>query len=241
MSSNIIPFSFHTKEVRVIPTDDGLSFWAVAKDITDILNIRSAHDAMRYIPEHHKGTFKVRTPGGEQDALCVDEPGMYRLVLRSNKPEAEPFMEWITAKVLPSIRRHGFYADPVFDAGGSPMNLAEERKAQRRQMSELKALLFKADPRIKQIVRYKVAKLNHTEIGKLLGMNRNTVTRLVNQMAAAGLFRFSAQLVPGQSSLKSYPKAKVAPQVVNLPTKPKAKPKAAEKKEAAPDLFGGEQ
>lgn len=235
-TDNIIPFRFHAREVRVFPSDDGLSFWAVAKDITDILNIRSAHDALRYVPDHHKGTFKVRTPGGEQDMLCVDEAGMYRLVLRSNKPEAEPFMEWVTAEVLPSIRRHGFYSgEPQYDETGLPLSLGEERKAQRRQMSHLKALLFQADPRLKQIVRYKIAGLNHKEIGKLLDMHRSTVTRLVKEMAAAGLFRFGGQIVPGQSQGKTYPKVGVAPQVVNLPIKPRKPSPQRDARKSAPD------
>lgn len=111
--------------------------------------------------------------------------------------------------------------EPLFDDAGLPRDRLETAKAQRRQMSQMKALLFRADPRLKQIVRYKVAGLNHAEIGKLLDMHRSTVTRLVKEMAAAGLFRFGGQIVPGQSKGKTYPKVGVAPQVVNLPVKPR--------------------
>lgn len=44
--------------------------------------------------------------------LCVDEPGLYRLILRSDKPEAEPFMEWVTSEVLPALRKTGSYIAP---------------------------------------------------------------------------------------------------------------------------------
>lgn len=42
--------------------------------------------------------------------LFLTEAGLYRLVLRSNKPEAEPFILWVTKEVLPSIRKNGKYA-----------------------------------------------------------------------------------------------------------------------------------
>lgn len=102
-------FQFHTHPLRVFQTDDGTSFVAVAKDVADVLGYATAKDAVRHVPDSHRGRRKVPTPSGEQEMLVVDEAGLYRLVLRSNKPEAEPFMEWVTAEVLPSIRRSGGY------------------------------------------------------------------------------------------------------------------------------------
>lgn len=105
-------FQFHTHAVRVFPTDDGVSFVVVAKDVADILGYREAKDFLRQVPDSHKGRQKVPTPSGDQDMLVVDEPGLYRGILRSNRREAEPLMEWVTAEVLPSIRRTGSYARP---------------------------------------------------------------------------------------------------------------------------------
>lgn len=214
MTATILPFRFHKHQVRMFPSDNGLSFWAVAKDITDILGYRDAANGLRLVPERHKGTHSVSTLGGTQDMLCVDEAGFYRLVLRSNKPEADPFLEWVTADVLPSIRRHGFYGDPMFDSTGLPMSAQDTDKARRKQMREMKALLLDRDPVMKKVLRYKVAKLTNAEIGTLVGLHRSTVGKLLKRMAAAGLFRFSGQIVPGQSSGKTYDKAKIAPDVV---------------------------
>ena len=44
--------------------------------------------------------------------LCVNEPGFYRLVFQSRKPEAERFKTWVFTEVLPSIRKKGYYAFP---------------------------------------------------------------------------------------------------------------------------------
>lgn len=131
-------FQFHTRSVRVFPSDDGLSFVAVAKDVADILGYREAKDFLRQVPESHKGRQKVPTLHGEQEMLVVDEAGLYRGVLRSNKPEAEPFMEWVTAEVLPSIRRTGAYARPA----AAPLELAREVGALRDELRAQGALVL---------------------------------------------------------------------------------------------------
>lgn len=123
-------FQFHTHQVRIFPTEDGLSFVAVAKDVADILGYREAKDFLRQVPESHKGRQKVPTLNGTQEMLVVDESGLYRGVLRCNKPEAEPFMEWVTAEVLPSIRRTGGY---VRD-GAAQLAMAHELGALRDEL-----------------------------------------------------------------------------------------------------------
>lgn len=242
MKSNIIPFHFHTREVRAFPTDDGLSFWVVAKDVTDTLGYREAKDGLRLVPDHHKGRHQVPTLGGAQEMLCIDEAGLYRLILRSNKPEAEPFMEWVTAEVLPAIRRTGIYkaVDPSFDETGIPTDLNASFWAMRTQARKMKELLFKCVPQMKRIQKYKVAQLSNVEIGRIIGKSPRTVGRLINDMAGAGLFQFSAQMRPSQSKGKKYPKAKI-PVGPGTPSKGNVVEINAPAEQATPDLFGGEQ
>lgn len=131
-------FDFRDHALRVVPGADGQP-WFVAKDAAEILGYRDATNALRSVPEHHKGTHSVSTPGGAQEMLCVDEPGLYRLILRSQRPEAEPFMEWVTAEVLPSIRQHGGYLHG--DMTALTELLDTQRKliaAQEGQMAEVK-------------------------------------------------------------------------------------------------------
>lgn len=123
-------FQFHSHPLRVFPTEDGLSFVAVAKDVADVLGYHTAKDFLRQVPDAHKGRQKVPTPSGEQEMLVVDEAGLYRGVLRCNKPEAEPFMEWVTAEVLPSIRRSGGYVRE----GAAQLAMAQELGALRDEL-----------------------------------------------------------------------------------------------------------
>jgi prophage antirepressor-like protein len=51
----------------------------------------------------------VDTPGGLQEMSAINEAGVYKLVFRSNKPEAEKFSDWVAEEVLPTIRNTGGY------------------------------------------------------------------------------------------------------------------------------------
>ena len=59
--------------------------------------------------EDEKGVHSTHTPGGNQQVLLVTEPGFYKLVLQSRKPEAKAFQRWVTHEVLPALRRDGGY------------------------------------------------------------------------------------------------------------------------------------
>lgn len=105
----VVPFQFESNEVRTLTKPNG-DLWFVAKDICTILGIVNDRDALSRIPDHHKGVASTDTLGGKQKANIISESGMYRLVLRSDKPQAEPFIEWVTSEVIPTIRKTGGYA-----------------------------------------------------------------------------------------------------------------------------------
>ena len=56
--------------------------------------------------------YPVHTPSGIQEVVTVTEKGLYRLIHRSDKPQAERFRDWVFGEVLPSIRKHGCYPPP---------------------------------------------------------------------------------------------------------------------------------
>jgi len=102
---NMIPFAYDRQEVRTILKVG--EPWFVAKDVCRILGLENVAKALLRIPKCHRGVNPIHTRGGVQQMSIVSEPGLYRLTLRSNKPQAEPFMEWVTAEVLPAIRKTG--------------------------------------------------------------------------------------------------------------------------------------
>lgn len=90
--------------------------WFVAKDACDLLELGDVSKAVGRLDEDEKGTSSIPTLGGPQEMLCVNEPGLYALILSSRKQEAKQLKRWVTHEVLPDIRKHGIYAtDSVVD------------------------------------------------------------------------------------------------------------------------------
>lgn len=83
--------------------------WFLTKDVCVALGIVKYRDAVSRLDPDERGSVLVDTLGGAQEASTVSEPGFYKLVMRSRKPEAKAFQRWVTHEVLPSIRRTGGY------------------------------------------------------------------------------------------------------------------------------------
>lgn len=88
--------------------------WLVGRDVARILGYANPNDALaKHVDEEDKGVAKCDTPGGVQELTAINESGLYSLVLSSKLPNAKQFKRWITADVIPSIRKHGAYATPA--------------------------------------------------------------------------------------------------------------------------------
>lgn len=84
-------------------------FFFVAKDVCDVLEYSEVSNTLLKLDEDEKGTKNIRTLGGTQSMSVVTEPGLFKLIFRSNKPIAKEFTRWVTHEVLPSIRKTGSY------------------------------------------------------------------------------------------------------------------------------------
>ena len=107
-SMSLLPLHYDGHCVRTYVDETGISWW-VAQDIGDVLGIVEARSTLRHHPDNEKGVHGMPTAGGVQQILMVNEPGLYRLIFQSRRPEAETFKRWVFHDVLPSIRRTGAY------------------------------------------------------------------------------------------------------------------------------------
>jgi len=108
VDTSITPFDFDGQSVRVV-TIDGEP-WFVLADLTRVLGLsqfRTDRLDDGVIRSHPISDSLGRT----QNATIVSEPGMYEVVIRSDKPNAAAFRRWITTDVLPSIRKTGQYGN----------------------------------------------------------------------------------------------------------------------------------
>jgi prophage antirepressor-like protein len=101
---DLIKFDFRGHNVRQVGTFDAPEW--VAKDVCDVLGIAEARSTLRDFPENEKGVHAVHTLGGPQQMLTVKEPGFYRLVNKSRKPDAQAFQSFVFGEVLPSLRSY---------------------------------------------------------------------------------------------------------------------------------------
>ena len=106
-------FNFHNSPVRTI-TDPKGEIWFCGTDVCNILGYVNPRDA---ISKHCKvgGVAKRDTPttSGNQEITFINEPNLYRLIIKSRKPEAERFEAWVFEEVLPQIRKTGSYSQNV--------------------------------------------------------------------------------------------------------------------------------
>lgn len=109
MTAAIIPFDFETNAVRAVMIDDAP--WFVAVDVCRVLEHSNIRMAMkRWLDDDEKGVTVCYTLGGKQEMNVVSESGLFALVLRSNTPAARRFRKWVTAELLPTLRKTGRYA-----------------------------------------------------------------------------------------------------------------------------------
>lgn len=86
--------------------------WFVAVDILKCLGLKTGTGMFYTRLDADEQTSSNRTalglPAGKPMKL-VNESGLYKLIMRSDKPEAKAFQDWVTKEVLPSIRKTGGY------------------------------------------------------------------------------------------------------------------------------------
>lgn len=107
---NIVPVEFNFQSTAIRTTAIGDDIWFCASDVCDVLGYLNPSDIIK---KHckQKGVSKryTLTDGGNQELTYINEPNLYRLVMRSRKPEAERFEEWVMEEVLPTLRMSGSY------------------------------------------------------------------------------------------------------------------------------------
>ncbi|EAO6531109.1 hypothetical protein G0R83_004968 [Salmonella enterica] len=111
MINPVSHFYFNHSSVRVQMIND--EPWFCLADVAKILDIKNTSQLAGQLES--RGISKTYTPtiGGKQQLTFINEPNLYRVIFRSNKPEARQFQDWVFNDVLPAIRKTGRYQHPV--------------------------------------------------------------------------------------------------------------------------------
>jgi len=79
-------------------------WWAVAKDVSDALGYTRTSNMLRMLSKVQKDTHLMNTLGGEQNMSIISELGIYKAIMRSERPEAEKLEVWVY-KILKQLRQ----------------------------------------------------------------------------------------------------------------------------------------
>lgn len=108
MTDKLTVFTYNKLPVSVIQDDAGEPWW-IAKEICKILEMSDVSMAVRNLADDEKLVQTLFVSGQKRDVITLNEPGLYRLIMRSNKKEAREFQHWVLHEVLPSLRKNGYY------------------------------------------------------------------------------------------------------------------------------------
>lgn len=178
MNNQLTTFNFNALPIRVVEREG--EPWFVAADVCKALGITSVKDAYDRISATEK-TYVGRTllglaPG--KPMVIISESGLYKLIMRSDKPEARAFQDWVTKVVLPAIRKDGAY-------------VMGEEKVVTGEMTE-DELVLKA----MSILQAKVERLKAERDGmaKTIGKFEHTINRVVRMFPGVNTNRTKADL-----------------------------------------------
>ena len=153
MNNEIQKFDFKGAALRTL-TDEAGEPWFVLKDCMSILDLGNPTETVKMFDKDEFSTTEViDSIGRRQQTYIISEPGLYRLVMKSRKPEAKEFQRWVTHEVLPQIRKTGGYiptseSDSDEDIMARAVLVAQKTiKQKNQQIAEQQTRIVELEPK----------------------------------------------------------------------------------------------
>lgn len=163
----------------------------VGKDVAEILGYTNPSKAlMDHVDDEDKLNNESLSSLGQRGGWLINESGLYSLILSSKLPSAKKFKHWVTADVLPSIRKHGMYAtDELLNNPDFAISVFRQLKVEREENQKLQMV----NQQQEQIIGELQPKANYvdvildnkglvtiTQIAKDYGMSGSRMNKLLN-------------------------------------------------------------
>lgn len=128
-------FNYQSQQLRTAEQDGQI--WWVLTDVCRILDLSNPRAVAERLDEDERCKLDLPRQG---KTWAINESGLYAVILRSDKPEAKPFRKWVTAEVLPTIRRTGAYSvtTPPVSPQDKVLELMEELMQARAEIADMK-------------------------------------------------------------------------------------------------------
>lgn len=215
MSENITIFQNpEFGNIRTMRDEKGEALFC-AKDVCDALGYDQTHKAVKRHVEEGDGTKRplIDSLGREQQAIFINESGLYSLILSSKLEAARRFKHWVTSEVLPSIRKQGGYMVARADEPDEVIlarALQIMHTALERREKEIALLKPKADYADK--VLDAVSCFTTTQLAKGMGMTAIELNRILcqrgiqyGQSGQYMLYAHYARMGLAQNRITAYP------------------------------------
>lgn len=108
---SLLSLHYAGHQVRTFVDEQEVVWW-LAQDLGEILGIAEIRSTLRAFPSNEKRVHTMHASGWSHEMLMLNEPGVYRVIFKSRKPEAEALKLWVFHEVLPTLRRTGTYTIP---------------------------------------------------------------------------------------------------------------------------------
>ena len=164
--------------------------WFVGKDITDVLGYQNASKALAdHVDDDDKLNNESLSSLGQRGGWLVNESGLYSLILGSKLPTAKKFKHWVTAEVLPAIRKHGVYAmDDLLNDPDALITALTAYKEEKEKVAQLQEENLQTTQRISELspkatyydlILQSASLVPITSIAKDYGMSAKHLNRLL--------------------------------------------------------------
>lgn len=154
MENEVQLFKFEDDSVRVMEVNG--EAWFVGKDVANALGYKDTKNALKlHVDSDDKLGWQITTSGQRRNVTIINESGVYSLIFGSKLPSAKRFKKWVTAEVLPSIRKHGAYMteDVIQKTLTSPdylIELATKMKEEMEARKRAEQQVLELEPRAKK-------------------------------------------------------------------------------------------
>lgn len=156
-------------DIRTVTIDN--EPWFVGKDVATALGYKNTADAIgKHIDTDDKLTSQIAIAGQRRDVVVINESGLYALIFGSKLESAKRFKHWVTAEVLPAIRKTGSYQKPMTIAeqiqllAQGNVELEEKIEAVNDDLQE-----FKKDMPLLALECQKITKAKNQKVVPMLG------------------------------------------------------------------------
>jgi len=172
--NNLLTFSYTIQSVRIQIDDQG-NPWFCLKDVCDSLNLTSPSKVLLRLNRKGVNSIQVTPINSEvkQAHTFINEPNLYRVIFRSDKPEAVKFQDWVFEQVLPTLRKTGRYQIPqtrIANIGENRQQILQAIQDGINNLKELAILLDKPWNNVQRTVNHMVHKgqLIRTRYGRIV-------------------------------------------------------------------------